>query len=282
MGKHRDGQSKVYDNLFPSLNVATQIGKVSMGLNDSGKTVRPGYGQLDGAVSYINRLTYETRNPFLEPTKMQTVEYMAQWRQFFAQVSYTYFKDGVYFNTEPYGADGEATIIRRANLDHRHYLQAFIGGQFKVGVWSPRVNIGMMKQWLTLPVNGKPMKMNAPDFLFQLQNAIHLPFDIWLNVDAQLMTHSWDNNLKVTNTPWYVNAKIYKGFLNNAFSVTLETKDLFDTAGNNARMYSDAVQLIQKNYTSGRSVMLTLLYRFNSTRDRYRGAGAGNSEKSRL
>ncbi len=282
MGEHRDGQSKTYDNMFPSLNVATQIGNVRMGLNYSGKTVRPGYGQLDGAVSYINRLTYETGNPYLKPTKMQTVEYMAQWRQFFAQVSYTYFKDGVYFITEPYGADGEATIIRTANLDHRHNLLAFVGGQFQVGVWQPRVNVGMMKQWLTLPVDGKPMKMNDPGFMFQWQNAIRFPFDIWLNVDAQLMTHMWDNNMKVSNTPWYVNAKIYKGFRGNTFSVTLEAKDLFDTSGNNAMMYNDAVQLVQKNFTSGRSVMLTLQYRFNTTRDRYRGTGAGNSEKSRF
>lgn len=43
-------------------------------------------------------------------------------------------------------------------------------------------------------------------------------------------------------------------------------------------MYSNAVQLVQKNFTPGRSVMLTLQYRFNTTRDRYRGTGAGNSE----
>lgn len=282
MGEHRDGQSKTYNNLFPSLNITTQIGNVRMGLNYSGKTVRPGYGQLDGAVSYINRLTYETGNPYLRPTKMQTVEYMAQWRQFFAQLSYIYFKDGVYHITEPYGTDGEATIIRTANLDHRHYLQAFVGGQFKVGVWSPRVNVGIMKQWLTLQVAGKPMKMNTPGFLFQWQNAIHLPFDIWLNVDAQLMTHAWDNNMKVTNTPWYINTKFYKSLFNNAFSITLEAKDLFNKSGNNARMYSDAVQIVQSNFTPGRSVMLTLQYRFNATRDRYRGTGAGNSEKPRF
>ena len=282
MGHLRDGQSKTYNNLFPSLNVATQIRKVRMGLNYSGKTVRPGYGQLDGAVSYINRLTFETGNPYLKPTKMQTVEYMAQWRQFFAQVSYIYFKDGVYHITEPYGTDGEATIIRTANLDHRHYLQAFVGGQFKVGVWQPRVNVGVMKQWLTLPVDGKPMKMNTPGFMFQWQNAVHLPFDIWLNMDAQLMTCSWDYNMKLSNTPWYVNAKIYKGFFNNAFSVTFEAKDLFNTSQNDAMMYSDAVKIVQKNYSPGRSVMLTLQYRFNTTRDRYRGTGAGNSEKSRF
>lgn len=282
MGQYRDGQSKVYNNLFPSLNVATRFGSVHMGLNYSGKTVRPGYGQLDGAVSYINRLTFETGNPRLRPTKMQTVEYMAQWRRFFAQVSYTYFKDGVYHITEPYGTDGDATIIRTANLDHRHYLQAFVGGQFTVGVWQPRVNIGVMKQWLTLPVDGTPMKMNTPGFLFQWQNAVHLPYDIWINVDSQLMTASWDNNMKLSNTPWYVNAKIYKGFYNNAFSVTLEAKDLFNSSQNDVRMYSDAVRIVQKNFSPGRSVMLTLQYRFNTTRNRYRGTGAGNYEKARF
>jgi len=282
MGRLREEQSKTYNNLFPSFTIAGQVGNVRVGLNYSGKTVRPGYGQLDGAVSYINRLTYETGNPYLKPTEMQTVEYMAQWRQFFAQLSYTYFKDGVYHITEPYGTDGEATIIRTANLDHRHYFQAFVGGQFKLGVWQPRVNAGVMKQWLTLPVNGEPMKMDSPGFMFQWQNAIHLPFDIWLNVDAQLMTRSWDNNMKISDTPWYVNAKIYKGFFNNAFSITLDAKDIFDSARNDILMYSDAVQFAQKNLSPGRSVMLTLQYRFNTTRDRYRGTGAGNSEKSRF
>ena len=282
MGQLQDDRSKTYNNIFPSLNIATQVGRVMMGLNYSGKTVRPGYGQLDGAVSYINRLTYETGNPYLKPTKLQTVEYMAQWRRFFAQLSYTYFKDGVYHVTEPYGQDGEATLIRTENLNHRHYLQAFAGGNFQVGAWQPKVNVGIMKQWLTLPVNGERVNMNTPIFMFQWQNAVHLPLDIWLNVDAQLMTRGWDNNTRLTNTPWYINAKLYKGFFNDAFSVTVEAKDIFNSAKSDFYLCSDAVQINQKDYSPGRSVMLTLQYRFNTTRDRYRGTGAGNAEKSRF
>ena len=282
MGLLLEGQNKSYNNIFPSLSVSTQVGNVNMGLNYSAKTVRPGYSQLDATVSYINRLTYETGNPYLKPTKLQNIEYMAQWRQFFAQASYTYFKDGVYHITEPYGTDGEATIIRTANLDHRHYFQAFVGGQFNIGIWQPRVNIGMMKQWLTLPVNGKPMKMNSPGFMIQWQNAIHLPFNVWLNIDAQVMTPTWDANMKLSNYPWYINAKLYKGFFNDTFSITLEAKDLFDSSKNDAQLYNDAVQIVQKNFSPGRSAMLTLQYRFNTTHDRYRGTGAGNSEKSRF
>ena len=49
--------------------------------------------------------------------------------------------------------------------------------------------------------------------------------------------------------PWYVNAKIYKGFINNTFSVTLEAKDLFNSSQNDAIMYNDAVHIVQKNFS---------------------------------
>lgn len=74
--------------------------------------------------------------------------------------------------------------------------------------------------------------------MLQWQNAIHLPLDIWLNVDAQFMTRGWDNNTWMSNTPWYVNAKLYKGFFKDAFSVTLEAKDLFDSAKRDFNLYS--------------------------------------------
>lgn len=281
-GMRSDEQSRTYDNLFPSLQIATRIGAVNMGLNYSDKTIRPGYGQLDGTVSYINRLTYETGNPYLKPTKMQTVEYMAQWRHFFAQVSYTYFRDGVYHITEPFGADFEAILIKTANLHHRHYLSALAGGQFRLGIWQPQFNVGVSQQWLTLPVNGVAKKMNTPGFMLQWQNELQLPFGLRLNVDAQLMTHTWDSNMKVVNTPWSLNAKLYKGFFNDALGLTLEAKNLFDSDKKDVWLYSDAVQILQTDFSPGRSVMLTVQYRFNATRDRYRGTGAGNAEKSRL
>ncbi len=282
MGYLSNDRSKTYNNIFPSLEISTRISGINMGLNYSGKTIRPGYGDLDGTVSYINRLTYETGNPYLRPTKIQTIEYMAQWNRFFGQLSYTYFKDGVYHITEPFGHDSEATIIKTANLNHRHYLSAFIGAQFKLGIWQSRVNAGVTKQWLSLPVNGEPMKMETPGFILQWQNAIMLPMGIWLNVDAQLITRTWENNIRLSNNPWYVNAKIYKGLLNDSLGITLEAKDIFDSAKKDAWLCNDAVQIVQKNFSPGRSIMLSLQYRFNTTRDRYRGTGAGNSEKTRF
>lgn len=40
--------------------------------------------------------------------------------------------------------------------------------------------------------------------------------------------------------------------------------------------------MFQRNYSEMCSVMFTLQYNFNVTRDRYRGTGAGNTEKKRF
>lgn len=280
-GQRMADRSRTYDNLFPSVSLGAEIGKVRMGLDYSCKTVRPGYGELDGTVSYINRMTYETGNPCLSPTRLQTVGLTASWRQFFAQMSYTHFKDGVYHVTKPYG-DGEATLIQTENLASRHYFRAFAGGQFKVGAWQPKVNVGMMKQWLMLNVNSTPTAMDNPIFILQWQNAVGLPAGLWLNVDAQLMTRGYDRNMYLSNTPWHINAKLYKAFFKNTFSVTLEVKDIFDASGKDFVLCNDAVQIDQRDFSPSRSVMLTLQYRFNTTRSRYRGTGAGETEKARF
>lgn len=64
-----------------------------------------------------------------------------------------------------------------------------------------------------------------------------------------------------------------------ALKAESEAKDLFNTSQNEALKYSNAVQIIQKNFSTARSGMVN---RFNTTRDRYRGSGAENTEKSRF
>lgn len=62
-------------------------------------------------------------------------------------------------------------------------LQAFVGGQFKASIWQPKVNLGIMKQWLTIDYSNGRKNFGNPIGLVQFQNAIHLPYDIWQNVN---------------------------------------------------------------------------------------------------
>lgn len=273
--------NRTYDNVFPSFNAATSLGNVQMSLSYSNRVERPGYSALNANVSYLNRMTYESGNPRLQPTRLHNLEYRMVWKNYFAQVAYTCFDNPIVNTTKPYSDDGEITILTYENFDKRHFLQAFMGGQFKVGIWQPRINVGMFTQWFDIEVNGSVRSMNKPIGIVQWQNAIHLPLDIWLNVDGQFTTAGNDRNIYATGSSC-VNAKLYKEFCKKRLSLTLEARDIFNDSRQRLTLYNNAVTLHQRNYSDMRHFMFTLQYSFNVTNNRYRGTGAGNMEKKRL
>lgn len=181
------------------------------GISVENKCASVGYEDLDGTVDYINRFTLEGGNPFLKHEKIHSLELMGAWRQFFAHVAYTYKKDPIMHFARPYGNDGEVKLVTKDNLPEVQGLQAFVGGQFKAGIWQPRVNVGIMKQWLTIDYSDARKSMGKPVALVQLQNAIHLPYDIWMNVDRQWMSARNDDNTYQEQSS-YLNAKLYKAF----------------------------------------------------------------------
>lgn len=160
-------------------------------------------------------------------------------------------------------------------------LVAFLGGQFRFGIWQPKVNVGIIKQWLTIDYNGGRKSLDNPIGLVQFQNAIHLPYDIWLNVDMQWMSAGNSDNAKVTSSS-YLNAKLYKAFLKNRFSVTLEANDIFNKNMKDFTFYNKDVTIFKSNHVTCRAFLLTLQYNFNTTRDRYKGKGAGQNELNRF
>lgn len=280
-GKRRDDMNRRYNNLFPSVSMSTMLHNVRMGLSYTYKTQRPSYSDLDGTIDYINRYTFEGGNPYLKPEKIHNVQLSGTWNRFFGQLSYSYTKNPILNTTVPYGDDGEIKLIIKENFPKRRQLEAFAGGQFQLGIWQPRVNAGIIKQWLDIDYNGHRKSLDNPIGLVQFQNAIHLPGDVWLNVDFQWMSAGNGENAKISSTS-YMNVKLYKAFLNNSLSVTVEASDIFNKNTKDFTLYNKDVTIFRSNHITNRTFQLTLQYTFNATRDRYKGRGAGSAEQSRL
>lgn len=280
-GQKNEDQSRTYNNLFPSLSLSTMVKNVQLSLSYTHKNQRPSYTDLDGTVDYVNRFTLENGNPYLKPEKSHTVEAMGAWKKFFGQISYTYKKDPIMHTTRPYGDNGEIKLITLENFPKIQTLQAFIGSRFKVGLWQPTINAGIMKQWFSIDFVDGCRNLGNPIGMVQFQNAIHLPLDIWMNIDLQWMSAGDDKNMRQASSS-YLNAKLYKAFFKNSFSVSLEANDIFDKGNYGATMMSRYVSIYRCSEDLNRSFIVTLQYTFNSSRDRYRGQGAGNSEKSRF
>ncbi len=226
-GQKNEDQCKTYNNLFPSVSLSRSIDNVQLSLSYTSKTQRPNYRDLDGTIDYINRFTLQGGNPYLKPERTHTAELTGAWRQFFAQLSYVLKKDPIITVSKPYGEDGEIKLMTRDNFPEIHSIRAFLGTSFKVGIWEPRVNLGMTKQWFTIDTWEGRRSLNKPQGMVQWHNAIHLPCDIWLNVDLTWESAGNDRNMYREHAS-YVNAKLYKSLFNNSFSISVEANDIFD------------------------------------------------------
>ncbi|MDE6287350.1 MAG: outer membrane beta-barrel family protein, partial [Muribaculaceae bacterium] len=280
-GQRNEDRSKTYNNFFPSLFVSSSVRDLQMSLSYSSKTQRPNYRDLDGTIDFINRFTLQGGNPYLKPEKTHTVEFTASWRRFFAQLSYTLKKDPIITVSKPYGENDEIKLMTRDNFPEINSIRAFIGTSFNVGIWEPRVNLGLTKQWLTIETWEGHCHLNNPQGIVQWQNAIHLPHDIWLNIDL-----TWESAGNYRNmyreSSSYINAKLYKALFNNSFSVSIEANDVFNSRNYGVTVISKDITRYERCTDMSRAFFLSLQYTFNTTRDRYKGKGAGTNEKNRF
>ncbi len=130
-------------------------------------------------------------------------------------------------------------------------------------------------------VRGDIEHLNNPQGMVQWQNAIHLPYDIWMNVDMAWESAGDDRNMHRKSCS-YLNAKLYKAFFNNSFSVSVEANDIFNKRNYGVTSFSRDITRYVCVTDLSRSFYLTLQYSFNSSRDRYKGRGAGANEKNRF
>lgn len=280
-GQRNEDQSKTYNNFFPSIFVSSSVRDLQLSLNYTSKTQRPNYRDLDGTIDFINRFTLQGGNPYLKPEKTHTVEFTASWRRFFTQFSYILKKDPIITVSKPYGENDEIKLMTRDNFPRINSIRAFIGTSFNVGIWEPRVNMGLTKQWLTIETWDGRRKLNNPQGIIQWHNAFHLPFDIWLNVDLTWESAGNDRNM-YRESASYMNAKLYKALFNNSFSVSLEANDIFNSHNYGVTVISKDITRYERCTDVSRAFFLTLQYTFNTTRDRYKGKGAGTNEKNRF
>ena len=72
-----------------------------------------------------------------------------------------------------------------------------------------------------------------------------------------------------------------KSFLKDALSLELKGTDLFRTKSFTS-IYRGPYMIVQSNLTDSRQVVLTLRYKFNSAKSKYKGTGAGEQQKNRF
>ena len=269
-----DEQSRTYDNVFPSLALALPVGKTQLSLSYTGSISRPSYYALRSNITYANRYTYEGGNPLLRPSLIHRLSADVSWKWIYFNAHYTHIKDFVIQQTQAYSEDNPSislvTYLNKGNADN---LSLTLSLSPTFGPWSPQLTLMMLQQWYMV---------DMPVGIFTWRNNVRLPWGLLLDVDASLLNTRGDQeNCHLENIPWSVDIGLRKAFLNDRLSLQLQGRDLFNSAGSDATLYGGD-RLIRVNPQSRRSITLTLRYKFNPAKSKYKGTGAGQDQRSRM
>ena len=277
-----DEQSRRYDQWFPNVSLATTLREVNLQLSYTAKTKRPTYRQLSSNVFYGNRFTLQTGNPFLKPATIHDVTLVGTWKFLQLMASYKNEKNTVIYWAEQLEENPAVTLLAYRNLEKLPSLSAFLTASPTFGIWSPQASVGFIKQKLTITTNNIPIVLNKPMPIASLNNSFSLPMNVLLSLDMSFQGKGNYQNVYLSENISVVNIGLTKSFLNDQLQVSLKGHDLFRGQKDANLLYNHQMDLYQLNQYDSREVELTVRYKFNSAKSKYKGTGAGQKEINRL
>ena len=281
-GKKIEEQSRKYDNLFPSLALSLPLGKVQMQLAYRASIKRPSYWDLRGNILYINRYTYETGNPLLQPTTIQSLSLNTVYRWVMLSLSYNHYKNDYTSYVRAYSEENPTIgLLTSEHLAPYNRLSASLTLSPVIGKWSPRWGVQVLRYDCKVDTPQGVETFDNPLATLSWRNTVKFTDSFWINANAFYETKCQGENMEYLEDSWYMNFNLYKGFMNDRMSLQLQVSDLFNTRKSHVLMYS-GLRTMEFDNEMHRTVSLTFRYKFNPTKSKYRGTGAGQSQKARM
>lgn len=280
-GIYMAGQSRTYDNLFPNLSVNFPIGKFTMSLAYTAKTSRPSYSMLSSNVQYDDRFTYQGGNPTLQPMQTHTVGLDVSYKWVHFSANWKYYHDAFFQEIRPYEKSADITVYSFRNLAHYQSVYAGLTLSPSFGWWKPMFDVGVRKQFFHVYDENMQMKFDRPVCYVTFNNIFNLPWGLMgtLNMNYTSRGHStailWDETGDVK-------VGITKSLLKEHLSLNLQVEDLFYTGRNVSWMSYGNYETYKWNKMDSRQLVLTVRYKFNVAKSKYKGTGAGTEDKGRL
>ena len=146
----------------------------------------------------------------------------------------------------------------------------------------PQWNVMLMKPWFKAAFLGEQKRFNHPMLALQLGNMVSLPHDWLLRADFNMHTRGYQQNVWFNCTNPMLTLSLSKDLFAQRLNVRLEARDVFNGGINRFTLYSNRLQIGKQEDNDSRAICLSLRYRFNITRSKYKGTGAGHAELGRL
>lgn len=273
-----------YHELIPSLSVRVPWDKVTLRLSYSRMYNKPIYAWLTNSISYVNPNLYEAGNMYLKPAYFNFVNLSCQYRWLMLSLRYGYITGKVTSASVPYPDDPKVIFSYKINSPHpltQLSAVATVTPGFIGRIYYPQLSAMIFPQYYKIDFCGKPMRFKNPMGRINFNNLLKFSesFNATLNF-------SWSSAGDVEsghhNGNWQLDLGITKSF-GAHWTLQLNADDIFNTARTlKATSYTSQEITRGEWIFTRRDIRLSVTYRFNVRKSRYRDASAGEAEMERL
>ena len=274
-------QSRNYHHFFPSLGLMARAGNVQLMLNYAMKIKRPGYWQLRGSVTYANRFTWESGNPLLKPTINNEVSFMAMYKWANLMLGYKHDRDVIVNVAHEIPGSEATTLMTTENVDHKDAMRVMLTFSSRFGLYQPSLTLGIIKEWIKIPSPVGFISPKNPAFLVQFSNNFQILPTLTANVNFNFTSRGDMENVTLSEPLYLLDIGATKTFLNDRLSIQVTGHNLLNSQEHYKLRYGLRT-MCQTQRRDVREVEFTVRYKFNAAQSKYKGTGAGASEKERL
>ena len=280
----RTEQSPTYNDWIPFASIGYSHNGLNIGFSYRLNKYSPSYTMLQSSTDYISKYEYGCGDPHLKPQKQHSFMLNGNYKWVSFVAYYNYVRDMYMTWYKPYDVATHPDILLQtmATVPRSSYYGAAINAAPSFGIWQPDLTASVNFYHANLDHLNIPTMGNEPLFSFEMNNNFKLPHRWFINLSGNVSTNakqSTGRNKCMGN----VQFRVSKNFLkNDALKVMLVLRDLLHTG----YYYFDAngTQSHRKltQYSDNQEIGINVRYTFNATNSKYKGSGAGNSEKQRL
>lgn len=272
-----------YDDWFPSLSVTMPVGKVQLGAHYGIDIARPSFANLSSNIIYINSYSFQGGNPYLKPTYTHNISLNASWKWLWAEFAWNKVVDGIEIENISFSdSDPTITLLHPNNIDSYHRLNATVyASPTLFRIWHPAWGVAVQGQdYVAHCADGTRMKMNRPLTVLVCNNMIELPKGWSVNLDAVVQCKGDYSTYRLMKTSWILTGKIRKSFLGDRLEAYFQAFDILGQRAAPVMIHSYRNFYVKNDNRT--FFELSLTYKFNQGRDKYKGSGAGGKQKARI
>lgn len=279
-----DEQSKNFSNLFPTISIATPINHLNLQLAYRTDIARPSYWDLRSSMLLINKYTYETGNPLLNPKFTHNLTLGATYRWLQLSVGYNRVENDILNVTSLYDENNPTIMLMSlANAEAYDKIFASVTLSPTIGIWKPQWKFQLNKQWFDIQTPQGNLSLSNPMGTIIWNNNLSLPWGFMLDADFMYKSKGDRTNGRFLKPSWRMDLSLQKSLLNDKLNIRLDVTNLFNLHKRDFMMYVSNMQTMHLTEEPNNcTVRLTVRYKFNTTKSKYKGTGAGDSQKSRM